>query len=290
MVLSIIPFWSSIFVWIITIVELKKRKGTTKSWLLFLLILFSATLLVAFINAIVMSGQNPILNFIVAWAIFAISNILCIYLQKELVLSQASANETQKHTCENVQKNKSKKAVVISVSIFGGFFVLMSIIALFIILSHLKGFSKIEDTNGADNYALNTITQEDIVSDRISASILGINHRYEGEPTGVSDTLRKYDYDTVHFAVSQFHGVQTLQATQPVEDDLLLTIDSTVEKGNCAIIIVVDGAYYCDVPLNQSTQLTVCGVKGKTVIVKIAGESAKVAVDVERILYTTADN
>jgi hypothetical protein len=59
-------------------------------------------------------------------------------------------------------------------------------------------------------------------------------------------------------------------------------VSSQLEEGNLEIIIVVDGEYYAHVPINQTSSVALSDIAGKTVLVKMAAESAKVSVVVKR--------
>ena len=72
-----------------------------------------------------------------------------------------------------------------------------------------------------------------------------------------------------------FSGVGNLQVTITEHNVLMLDIESTVTSGNYAIIILIDGELYSEVPINQSTQITLTDIANKTVIVRMAGESAE---------------
>ena len=74
-----------------------------------------------------------------------------------------------------------------------------------------------------------------------------------------------------------------LQATKISGNTLTLNINSSVESGNAEIVIMVDGEYYCSVDVNQHQSITLQNVSNKEVIVKLAGEEAKMKIDVTRV-------
>ena len=45
---------------------------------------------------------------------------------------------------------------------------------------------------------------------------------------------------------------------------------------------MIDGEYYCSVIANQNQSITLQDISGKEVIVKLAGEDAKIKVDIVR--------
>ena len=86
----------------------------------------------------------------------------------------------------------------------------------------------------------------------------------------------------VSFSAKTFSGVDVLQATKVDSDNLILDISSEVRSGNFAIMVIVDGEYYCDVDINTTKQLMLNNISNKTVLVKVAGESAELRVSVQR--------
>ena len=56
-----------------------------------------------------------------------------------------------------------------------------------------------------------------------------------------------------------------------------------MESGNVEIVIIIDGEYYCSVDVNQDQSITLQNVSNKEVIVKLAGEEAKMKIDVTRV-------
>lgn len=56
-----------------------------------------------------------------------------------------------------------------------------------------------------------------------------------------------------------------------------------MESGNAEIVIIVDGEYYCSVDVNQDQSIMIQDVRDKEVIIKLAGEEAKMKIDVTRV-------
>ena len=86
----------------------------------------------------------------------------------------------------------------------------------------------------------------------------------------------------MRYSIGEFHGVAVAQATLSSSDRLRLMLESEVEEGNLAIVVTVDGEYYCDVVVDGKEEVLLDGVADKLVLVKFAGESAKISVRVER--------
>lgn len=140
----------------------------------------------------------------------------------------------------------------------------------------------IPDTNGAENFALATITMEQIVNKELGSYQKWTGCKGTGEQTNVRDNRKEYDYTQMSAHAKSFSGVGDLQVTITEHNVLTLDIESTVTSGNYAIIILIDGELHSEVPINQRTQITLTDVANKTVIVRMAGESAEYAVVVTR--------
>ena len=157
------------------------------------------------------------------------------------------------------------------------------IVAFFVLAICLIPKVEYADANGPDNFALNTITREDILKSRNSSSSFKSSKKYWGSGTKIlSGIYQEYDYTNVTCSYGKIDGVCVLQATKITGNTLTLNINSVVESGNAEIVILVDGEYYCSVEVNQSESITLRGISNKVVLVKLAAESAKVKVDVSR--------
>lgn len=61
-----------------------------------------------------------------------------------------------------------------------------------------------------------------------------------------------------------------------------LRITSTVESGNAEIYVFVDNTLHSKVNINETVELFLEDILDKTVYVKVACESAKISIEVER--------
>lgn len=157
------------------------------------------------------------------------------------------------------------------------------IVAIFVLAICLIPKVEYADTNGPDNFALNTITRQDILKSRNSSSAFMSSKKCWGSGTKIlSGVYQEYDYTNVTCSYGKIDGVCVLQATKITGNTLTLNINSVVESGNAEIVILVDGEYYCSVDVNQNQSITLQGVADKIVLVKLAAESAKIKVDVSR--------
>ncbi len=124
---------------------------------------------------------------------------------------------------------------------------------------------KYEDTNGADDYTLQTITDDDIIN--LSTGSSGMTYKEEGKDLPVS---------SAEYHAKNFNGVENIYRNYFVGDsDINIYIGHmTVEKGNLRICVVVDGQIIFDIPLDSfNDTYTFEDLKGDTFIT-VAGESA----------------
>ena len=178
------------------------------------------------------------------------------------------------------QRIVNKKLIALCISI-----PIVVIVAILIaVIISLTSESDFIDTNGPENFALTEITRDDILSkdNNYRSSVGSASH--SGYHTNIIGTrLRDCDYDYISKSFGKIHGVVILQATKISGNTLTLNISSSVESGNAEIVIIVDGEYYCSVDVNQHQSITLQNVSNKEVIVKLAGEEAKMKIDVTRV-------
>ena len=197
--------------------------------------------------------------------------------EKELLAhfdaSPKQENEPIRETEKGIPK-AVKLALCISIPV---------IVAIFVLVICLIPKVEFADTNGPDNFSLNTITHKEILGSNCKHSA---NHEVKqlwGNGTKIrSGIYQEYDCDNVGYSCGRIDGITILQATKITGNTLTLNINSVVESGNAEIVILVDGEYYCSVDVNQNQSITLQGVADKIVLVKLAAESAKIKVDVSR--------
>ncbi len=162
--------------------------------------------------------------------------------------------------------------------------VVIAILVALIVSISLAIDSKFVDTNGLENFSLTEITRDEILSKDNNYRSFMVSERHSGNHTNISKTrLRDYDYDHISRSFGKIHGVIILQATRVSVNNLTLNINSYVESGNAEIVIVIDGEYYCSVDVNQDRSIMIQDVRNKEVIIKLAGEGAKMRIDVTRV-------
>ena len=178
------------------------------------------------------------------------------------------------------QRIVNKKLIALCVSIP----VVVIVAILIAIIISLASDFKFVDTNGPENFALTEITRDDILSKDNNYRSSMVSERHSGHHTNIIGTrLRDYDYDYISKSFGKIHGVVILQATKISGNTLTLNINSSIELGNAEIVIIIDGEYYCSVDVNQDQSIELQGISNKEVIVKLAGEGAKMKIDVTRV-------
>ena len=197
--------------------------------------------------------------------------------KKELLARFDASPKQEKEPIRETEKGMPK-AVKLALGIS-----IPLIVAIFVLVICLIPKVEFDDTNGPDNFALNTITREDILKLRNSSSAFKSSKKCWGSGTKIlSGVYQEYDYTNVTCSYGKIDGVCVLQATKITGNTLTLNINSVVESGNAEIVILIDGEYYCSIDANQNQSIILQGVANKTVLVKLAAESAKMKVDVSR--------
>lgn len=292
---SIFMAVSTIFVLVVTCSCISKgalQKGEKKTnkalAILGVLALGVATIIgIILINTKIMSNQYLFFNVVATVSLTAVVNCFFISIQQKTVVS-IEENKVENMRVENMgiqtssKPNNANKIIITVFVVFVAGVVLLvgTLIALFI-----RGVnqSHIPDQNGEENTALAVLTEDEIVAyaSRYVSSMSGESRG--GKKSQINDrTLKEYDSDTVSISCGSISGFQTLMATRTDSDSLLLTIDSLLESGNMEIFIIVDDVVYQRISGNKETTVQLDDIKGKTVLVKIAGESAKCKVSVSR--------
>ena len=177
------------------------------------------------------------------------------------------------------QRAVNKKLIALAVSIP----VAVIVAILIAVIISLTSKSDFIDTNGPENFALTEITRDDILSKDNNYRSSVVTEKHSGHHTNIIGTrLRDCDYDHISKSFGKIHGVVILQATKISGNALTLNISSSVESGNAEIVIIIDGEYYCSADVNQEHSITLQDISNKEVVVKLAGEGAKMNIEVNR--------
>lgn len=209
-----------------------------------------------------------IIKIIICYVIAIVANILLIFIQNKLFDIETICDITP------VNKLKINRKSILSITIF------LVFVAVIVATSMLYSNSKqIEDTNGLNNYSLQTINDNSIKNLDVDFTAKSVSHGKQGDNSGV---VGYDDYDVVRYSSKQASGVKVLQATKVTESNLTLTVDSNVVSGNCKVAIVVDNQIYSEFELNTKSTIELSDVQGKEVFVVLACESANLQLELTR--------
>lgn len=265
--LSVIPVFSTVFIAFVTMSELKRLKAPAKLWLRFMLTFFLSGIAGYLLNSFIMTGKHMLLNLVATGCLLAISNMIMVDIQVR------SAKEPPATRTNRVSIN-TIILVVSAIALIIGFAVMVT--------TMLDTSSDVADTNGIADTSLAVIDINDAAGDSEYYSCHKSYTSVTGGRTQVRGNQEKHDHDTVTFQSEKISGIMVLQVTKSPFNQATFTIDSTLERGNMEIVIVVDGVIFDTIPANKLSQITLTDVADKMIVVKIAAESAQVRICVER--------
>ncbi|MBQ3526996.1 MAG: hypothetical protein IJA52_00360 [Clostridia bacterium] len=284
--LSLIPFWSTLFIAIVTYIDLFRKKVSAVYWIKYGLNFFISAIAITLLNGVIMTGEHLILNIIASAALLVLTNFYFVQLQFE-AMQKNQAKESNNDITSANSKGFTKKHIIILVAIPLSLWAIgVTVFACYRIVDIFMEDmdKKIEDTNGPDDFSVVTITDEEIAkTDYSNYSSFLFGSSTDGAPSGVSDKgFRDVDYDKTRYTSNSLSGIYVANVTKTDSDTMSLKITSTVESGNAEIYVFVDDKLHSEVNINETVELSVEGISGKTVYVKVACESANMSIQVER--------
>lgn len=270
-ILSFVPFVAFAGVGIYTYINFAKYKANFMRWFLFALVLASFGFATHCVNTFISSEQLLILKLIVQYAIGVGGSLLFVELQLTEHIEKDSF----------IPKNIKLIIIVLAIVLFGC--VLCSSIVPFL-ADAIQNFNElsVEDTNGTEDYSLVKITRDELINnDKSSIFFYG---EFKGGNSSMIDDLylEDCDYDELTFDAGKFNGVTSVHATKTDKEVVRLDINVILEKGNAELAVIVDGEYYSNVAINQHNEIVVENAKNKTIVLKAAGESADIRIEVKR--------
>lgn len=141
----------------------------------------------------------------------------------------------------------------------------LNVLFLVVLMLMLSGCVKhVEDTNGPDNYEIQTFTDEEITSKRKSYITVG----------SVQNVVNNKNT----FKALKFTGIYELKKVDASNQSLTFFIVSECTSGNFRIVIVHDNAIIHDVKINDTESIILNNCNGKYSLV-IVGESAKMNIE-----------
>ena len=144
-----------------------------------------------------------------------------------------------------------------------GAVVLVAVATVWFMSSDLK---HIEDTNGADNYSLQTITDSNIINRDVGAMGLNI---HKSAVSGVTA-----------YSSKKFTGVEEIYGNNIWGNRFEITVNhARVDSGNFRIVLLEDDRIVHEFRLNELTQTYVLENPSGYISLRIAGESADFQLD-----------
>ena len=270
---SVVPFFSTFFITLATMIVFKKQRAPIKRYLQAIVSVAASFIVAFFVNQWVLTGQHQILNYIAMGFLFLPVNFYMVDLQARC----------QKEDCQHSVTNSTSKGnrtrhswVRIVMVIAAG------VIALAIIVVVLIPLPQIEDLNGEHNTALAQIAMEEIVSTDRDYTAQMPRMYHDGAHSEAGGAYQDIDYERVQYKCKKFSGVYTIQATQVADHQVAIEIDSTLTSGNLEFFIFIDGQFYMRLAGNKDHSILLDDVAGKLILLKIGGESAEFAVTISR--------
>lgn len=266
--ISLIPFVSTIIIFFVTIYNFKRENASYRKWFLFNLIWFATGITLCIVDAFFKTSNLSHLQTAIMWLILVISNFGFINIQ----IATNVVTEKKKAQIPSIQKK-----IVFSILIIG--VILSILIGCLFMMDGSQGYT---DNNGASDTSLCSIKIDEILNTSNNFSATLVSDSYTGGKTQVKGELEYADYDNVVFACKRIDGIITLQATKVTDDTITIVVDSSVKTGNAEILILVDDKYYCNVDTNRIQSIELSNISEKTIVVRMATESAEVNVNVIR--------
>ena len=143
------------------------------------------------------------------------------------------------------------------------------IIILFITIFLLscKAFKQYEDTNGADNYALQSITEEMLIKESGGLQV-----------GAISNNSTKNGVTSIYSKVHQFDGVNELHKIK--KGNYVMKVSFVVTSGNTRLVITDGTKIIKEFEVNNENQEYVFSCD-KTYYLKLAGESCEYELNIE---------
>ena len=143
--------------------------------------------------------------------------------------------------------------------------------------------TEIKDSNGEEDSSLAVLTGGDVCADNFETYCVIYGFAPSGEKS-YSGEEQWHDADkTEAEALTAFSGVALLQATYGKEDKVKFTVTCARSAGNLRIVLIDEqGKIIHDFATEGTSELELTGALGKEYEIRVAGESAKFNVTVER--------
>lgn len=268
--ISIIPFVSTVIILIATIHNLKCQNAPFRKWIRFNLTFFVTGTALSILDAIFVNVNAPMMQVVITTLVLAIANFCFIDLQVIPTTPNKGRYQTQ-------MTGFSKRGIILLIGLIGAVLSFL-VVSLFLGSDSTSGL----DANGPDDTSLSFITLDEILATVDNYSATWVQDSCKGQKTHVVGEMEDSDYDNISFRCKQVDGIRTLQSTKVATDSVTLNIESVMKSGNMEIVILLDDTYYCHVKTNCKQTIELNDIAGKTIIVRMAAESAEVDLTVTR--------
>lgn len=148
-----------------------------------------------------------------------------------------------------------------------GIIIAIAVVAVAIFMFMGNDLEHIEDTNGAENFALQTITDANIINKDIGAV---------GGPNMSTDNIS----NTTTYSSEKFTGVAEIYGVNITTTSMDIIVNhASVTEGNFKLVLLVDDEIVHEFKLNELTQTYTLENPSGYVSLVIAGESANFEFD-----------
>lgn len=132
---------------------------------------------------------------------------------------------------------------------------------LVVCLSMVACSAHIEDTNGADDHSLTTITKEELLGNSSVVQFM---------------TVRSEAYGKIEYSVGKFTGVEKVEEVRAKSGtkSIAFKVNTTLEEGNLYVYVRHDGQIVGELAIGQDDVLTIENPTGGKYELCVAGESA----------------
>ena len=142
---------------------------------------------------------------------------------------------------------------------------LLLIVCLSLAACNLKfdfNLKHIEDTNGADDYSLTTITKEQLLGSSSSVKFLSVHSQVN---------------DKIEYSVDKFTGVEMVEEVRAKSGtrSVRFAVKTTLEEGNMYVYVRHNGEIVGELAIGQDDVLVLENPEAGKYELCIAGESAK---------------
>lgn len=140
------------------------------------------------------------------------------------------------------------------------------LIMIFFMFLSLTACTHIGDTNGDQDFTIETFTDLDIINKSSHMALGFVESNLNGKIT---------------IKAKKFSGVYGIYSVNANNEPLSITVESSCSSGNLRIVLINDETIIGDYEINTTDSIDIENANGKY-IVKIVGESAKFSLKINK--------